>query len=324
MKRMAFVRALALAVSTALLASATRAQDYPSRPVKILVPSAPGSGADTTARSVSKVLAAVLGQPFVVETKPGGQGLTAEMALIASKPDGYTLIMASSSHSALPSLYHTKYDAIADFTPIARVAIGGLMLVVNPKVPAKTMRELIELARKSPGKLSYGFQGTAPQVAGAMFAKVAGLDLLPVPFSGPTQAMTDVIAGRVTMMFIDTRNAKAQVDGGKLVALAYGGKKRAGAFPDVATVAEQGYPGYDVEGWFGLMGPKDLPRPIVDKLNGALKDHYIGKSGQNELAAAGLDPASEGPEEFLAFMKADIKSWSQMISDAKIEKRLAD
>jgi tripartite-type tricarboxylate transporter receptor subunit TctC len=281
---------------------------YPSRTVKITVGTGAGGAADTTARVAAKVLSDALGQTFVVENRPGAQGLVALSSFVKERTDGYSLFMLASSQAVLPALYQLPYDPVDDITPIARLTSASVILVVNPELPVKSAKELVDYAKKNPDKITYGYQGGPIQIACALFAKLAGFQPVSVPFTASAQVATEMLAGRLTYTVMTGEQAKPLVDAGKLRALATAGSKRALAFPDIPTLEELGYPAYG-DGWFGLIGPKNLPKPIVDKLYATFKDHYYGKQPQHSLVARGMEPADDGPEAFRAFLKTDIARW---------------
>jgi tripartite-type tricarboxylate transporter receptor subunit TctC len=305
-------RALLTGLAGGLMLSQTEARgqegDYPSRPVKMTVGTGAGGAADTTARVAAKVLSDALGQTFVVENRPGAQGLVALSALVKERADGYNLFMLASSQAVLPALYQLPYDPVNDITPIARLTVASVILVVNPELPVKSAKELVDYAKKNPDKITYGYQGGPIQIACALFAKLAGFQAVAVPFTASARVATEMLAGRLTYTVMTGEQAKPLVDAGKLRALATAGKKRALAFPDLPTLEEVGYPAYG-DGWFGLIGPKNLPKPVVDKLYTAFKDHYYGKEPQHMLVARGMEPADEGPAAFTAFLKEDIARW---------------
>lgn len=287
-----------------------RGQDasYPSRSVKITVGTGAGGAADTTARVAAQVLSDALGQTFVVENRPGAQGLVALSSFVKERTDGYSLFMMASSQAVLPARYHLPYDPVNDITPIARLTRASVILVVNPELPVKSAKDLVDYAKKNPDKITYGYQGGPIQMACALFAKLAGFKAVAVPFTASARVATEMLAGRLTYTVMTGEQAKPLVDAGKLRALATAGKSRAMAFPDLPTLEEVGYPAYG-DGWFGLIGPKNLPKPIVDRLYTAFKDHYYGKEPQHMLVKRGMEPANEGPEAFTAFLKADIARW---------------
>jgi tripartite-type tricarboxylate transporter receptor subunit TctC len=305
-------RAVLTGLAGGLLLSQTEARgqeaNYPSRTVKMTVGTGAGGAADTTARVAAKVLSDSLGQTFVVENRPGAQGLVSLSAFVKERTDGYSLFMLASSQAVLPALYQLPYDPVNDITPIARLTVASVILVVNPDLPVKSVKDLVDYAKKNPDKITYGYQGGPIQIACALFAKLAGFQPVAVPFTASAQVATEMLAGRLTYTVMTGEQAKPLVDAGKLRALATAGTKRALAFPDIPTLAELGYPAYG-DGWFGLIGPKNLPKPIVDKLYTVFKDHYYDKDPQHLLVARGMEPAYEGPEAFTAFLKADIARW---------------
>jgi tripartite-type tricarboxylate transporter receptor subunit TctC len=305
-------RAVLTGLAGGLILSRTEAwsqeANYPSRTVRMTVGTGAGGAADTTARVAAKVLSDALGQTFVVENRPGAQGLVSLSALVKEPADGYSLFMLASSQAVLPALYQLPYDPVNDITPIARLTAASVILVVHPDLPVKSAKELVDYGKKNPDKITYGYQGGPIQIACALFAKLAGIAPVAVPFTASAQVATEMLAGRLTYTVMTGEQAKPLVDAGKLRALATAGSKRALAFPDIPTLAELGYPAYG-DGWFGLIGPKNLPRPIVDKLYTAFKDHYFDKQPQHLLVARGMEPANDGPEAFTAFLKADIARW---------------
>ena len=216
--------------------------------------------------------------------------------------------MLASSQAVLPALYQLPYDPVNDITPIARLTAASVILVVNPDLPVKSAKDLVDYGKKNPDTITYGYQGGPIQIACALFAKLAGFQPVAVPFTASAQVATEMLAGRLTYTVMTGEQAKPLVDAGKLRALATAGTKRALAFPDIPTLDELGYPAYG-DGWFGLIGPKNLPKPIVDKLYTAFKDHYYDKQPQHLLVARGMEPANDGPEAFTAFLKADIARW---------------
>jgi tripartite-type tricarboxylate transporter receptor subunit TctC len=293
--------------------------EYPTHVVKIIVPTGAGGVTDFTARSVAQTLTEVLGQPFVIENRPGAHGVLAINVLMHAKHDGYTLMMMASSQSVLPALFDLPFDPVTELTPITLLSIAPVILVVNSDLPVTSVAELIQYAQRHPTEISYGYQGGPPQLASAQFVKLAGIKAVGVPYNSSAQVTTELLAGRLTFTLLTAEQAKAQVGSGKLRALATAFPKRAMAFPQIPTLQELGYP-VDGSGWFGLVGPRDLAPEIVKKLNATIQQNYIGKSGQAALVNAGLEPTSEGPEEFTARMKAAVKYWLSIGADLKIEK----
>jgi len=308
---------LVYSVQNAVLAQ----NNYPSKSVRIIVPTGPGGANDTTARSGAEFLSKALGESFIVENKPGAQGRVAATYFVQQRNDGYTLFLLASSQSVLPALYELPYDTLGDFTPIALLSTAPTMLLVNSKIGVKTIPEFITYAKAHSNEITFGYQGGPPQLAGAGFAKMAGINAVGVPFNASAQALTELLAGRLTYIITTADVAKAQVDGGNLRALAAVGEKRAAVFPDIPSLYELNYK-LDGSGWFGLAGPRDLPKPILDKIYGALKAGYYGKAPQAALANAGLEPVAEGPTEFKARVSDAITRWQAIASSLGIKKIL--
>lgn len=313
--------ALCLICAAAAPGSAARAQaDYPSRLVRIIVPTAAGGATDLTARSAAPALAAALGQPFIVENRPGAHGLTAAAALLKEARDGYTLMMMATSQSALPAMFDgMPYDPVNDFSPIALLSIAPVILVVNANLPVTSVADLIRYAKEHPNDITYGYQSNTTSLSCGQFAKLAGFQAVGVPFGGSAQVATELLAGRLTFTLMTSEQAKAHVDSGRLRALATGGTKRANAFPDLPTLQELGYP-IDGTGWFGLVGAAGTPQPIVEKLYATLKANYIGKDAQANIIKAGLEAGNEGPAEFGARMKRDIARWISLGAELGVAK----
>src|ERR1700746_2344647 len=268
------ILACALVLIAPLLASAQcRAEDYPARPVRIIVPFGPGGPADVAARLLGNALQDGLGQPFVVENRTGAGGVIGTQEAAKSPADGYTLLMMSNTQTANESLVpNRKYDLMRDLAPIAPINSSDLVIVVHPSVPAKTLQEFIALAKSEPGKLNYASsgQGTPYHMAGELFKSMAGIDIVHVPYRNSGEARSGVIGGQVQMM-IDAVTAMApNVSAGQVRALATTGKTRSSVLPDIPTVIEAGVPGYEATIWLGLMAPIGTPKPIIEKLNAAV------------------------------------------------------
>src|SRR5258705_12419949 len=313
--------ALALAAATlfaapTLLATQCLAQDYPERPIKIIVPFGAGGPADVTARLLGNVLQDNFGQPFVVETRTGAGGVIGTLEAARSPPDGYTLLMMSNAQTANESLVpQRKYELMRDLVPIAPVNYSDLVIVVPPQVPAKTLQEFIALAKSQPGKLNYASagQGKPYHMAGELFKTVAGIDVVHVPYRNSGEARSGVIGGQAQMM-IDAVPAMAPNIGEKQVrALATTGKARSSVLADVPTADEAGVPGYEATIWLGLMAPAGTPRAIIDKLNAAvnaaIKRPDIVKLWNEQSAV----PMAMSPEEFDKFLAGDIVKWAEVV-----------
>ena len=302
------------------LSSAGAQSDYPSRLVRIIVPTGAGGATDLTARSAAQSLTEALKQTFLVENRPGAHGFLAASALLKEKRDGYTLLMMSTSQSALPALFEPMpYDPVGDFSPIALLSIAPVILVVNASLPVNSVEDLIGYAKKHPNDITYGYQSNTTSLSCAQFAKLAGFGAIGVPFSASAQVATELLAGRLTFTLMTSEQAKVHVETGRLRALATAGAKRAEAFSALPTLQELGYP-IDGTGWFGLVGPSGVPQPVVDKLYAALRQHYIGQSGQAAIVRAGLEPGDEGPAEFTARLKNDIARWKSLAAELGMPK----
>jgi len=306
-----------------LAAFPAAAADYPSRAIKMVVPFAPGGGTDVLGRIIAQRLAEIWGQPVVVENQPGASGGIGTRAAAKAAPDGYTLLMASTgalmaASAALAPEGH--FDVNKFFAPITVVAAPPYLLVVNPSVPANSVAELIKLASAKPKALSFGSSGigAASHLSGALFEKDAKIEMLHVPYKGTGPAVTDLLGGRIDMMFSPSTTVQAFVAAGKLKALATTGAKRSKFFPDVPTVAEGGLPGYASVGWFGLLAPANTSREIVDKLNAAVVGIMAEKDVIEHMAKLGAEPEPQTPDEFAHYINEDVAKWSALVTEQNI------
>jgi len=307
--------------TAALAANAQDAATYPNKPVKIIVPFAPGGGSDFMGRLLAKQLSEKFGQPFIVENKPGAGGnLGAEIA-VKSPPDGYTLMLTAASYTVNPYVYKVPFDSLKDITPIAQLARGPFIIAVNPKVAANNLKELIDLAKKQPGKLSYASAGSGSitHIASEFFMDVAGIDVVHVPYKGTSPALTDTIAGNTQVVFGTVASTLPHVKGGKLRALAVSTPKRLAALPDVPTVAEVGFKDYQVTNWHGLIGPKGLPADIVTKINKAVNETMGAKSMEANLESDGLTAAPGSAADFGAQLAAESARWGAIVKKRNIK-----
>ena len=309
--------AVALAVlATLLFVGAAHADDYPTKPVKIIVPYSPGGPADVYARVLGQKLQEALGQPFVVEDRPGGGAVIGTDAVAKSAPDGYTLLMMSNTHTVNESLLPNKtYVLLRDLVPVAPVNYSDLVLVVNPAVPANTLGDLIKLAKSQPGKLNYASSGpgTPYHMAGELFKAMAGLDIVHVPYKGSAGARTDVIGGQVQMMFDAVTTMAEQAKAGKVRALGTTGKVRSTVLPNVPTIAEAGVPGYEATIWLGVMAPKGTPRDIVNKVNKEIEKIVTRADVRDDWAKQGAVAMTMTPDEFGRFLADDIVKWERVV-----------
>src|SRR3954453_3258813 len=305
-----------LALAAALIAAPALAQDYPSRPVKIIVPFGAGGPADVTARQTGAILQENFGQPFVVENRTGAGGVIGTVEAAKSPPDGYTLLMMSNTQTANESLVpQRKYELMRDLAPIAPVNSSDLVIVVHPQVAAKTLQEFIALVKSQPGKLNYASsgQGTPYHMAGELFKTVAGIDVVHVPYRNSGEARSGVIGGQVQMM-IDAVPAMApNVGAGQVRALATTGKTRSRVLPDVPTADEAGVPGYEATIWLGLMAPAGTPKPVIEKLNAALNEVVKRPDIVKLWKDQGAIPMSMTAEEFDKFLRGDIVKWANVV-----------
>jgi tripartite-type tricarboxylate transporter receptor subunit TctC len=317
------MRALFSSLAALLLAvpSASMAQQYPSKPVRIVVPFAPGGGSDFIARFMAQRLTASLGQQVIVENKPGAGGMLGIDAGVKSAPDGYTLTLIASSYTVNPSIYKFTFDPVADITPIIQMSQGPLLVVVKPSLPVKSIKDLIELAKAKPGQINFASsgQGSVIHMATELFQSMAGIKMNHIPYKGTGPALTDTLGGQTDVFFSSTATAMPHVQSGKLRAVAVSTAKRIPALPDVPTVAESGVPGYDVVLWHGLIGPKGLPRPIVDRLNSEVTKALKLKETADQLQNDGVSPAGGSPEQFRAQIEKEIKVWRKVAADAGVK-----
>lgn len=312
---------LAVASLAAAGASPAQAENFPSRNITLVLPFAAGSGTDTTTRIISKELGTALGTGIVIDNKAGANGSIAASFVARSAPDGYTLfVTTNTSHSANPYLLkNMSYDPIKDFTPIARTGDLPFMLVINPEIPAKSVGDLIALAKKDPGKFSYASGSSSAIVSGATFAHLAGLNLLHVPYKSSPPALTDVIAGRVSMMFVDVLTGLPHVKGGALKALAVTTKNRSALVPELPSMDEAGVKGFDITSWQGYFGPANMPKDVVTRLNTEIRKIVETPSVKKDLAERGMEAFSGTPEDFDKFVKDQLVVWEKLIKNAGIE-----
>jgi tripartite-type tricarboxylate transporter receptor subunit TctC len=313
---------LAAAFAAASLAAApAAAQNYPTKIIKIVVPTAPGGGNDAMARIVAAKLQERWKQPVIVDNKAGANGAIATEFVARAAPDGYTILFGYiATHGINPVLSRVPYDPVKDFAPIAEIAEAQGVLVVNASVPAKSVKELIALAKAKPGALSYASagNGTAPHIAGELFKRQAGVDLLHVPYKGSGPAVTDTLAGTTQVMFPSLVAALPHVKSGKLRALAVTGSKRSPLFPDLPTIAEAGVAGFEITQWYGFFAPAKTPKDIVDKLNREIVAIMKEPDTAKKFADHGADVVTGSPEEFGRFVQAELAKWGKFIKEAKI------
>ena len=297
------------------------AQSYPVKPIRIIVASTPGGGADFVARLIAPKLTESLGQQVIVENRPGGGSTLGYEVGLRSAPDGYTFNLITPSYSINPSLYPLKFDALTDFTPVILIARGPLVAVVHPSVPAKNLRDLIALAKAKPTSIAYAStgQGAIIHLATALFEHMAGIRMTHVPYKGGTPALMDVIAGNVSLVFATPQVGLPQARAGRVRPLAVTSATRVPAVPEIPTIAESGVPGYEVTNWQALIAPKGVPRPIVDRINATIDQALKAKEMEEKLQADGVSPAGGAPEILYSQIEKEIGMWRGVIARAGIK-----
>ena len=298
-----------------------QAQGYPAKPVRLIVPFAPGGGTDITARAIALKLTEAWGQPVVTDNRAGANG-TIGVDLAAKAPaDGYTLTMISSSHSVNVSLYSKlPYDLIKDLAPITQATSQPYALVAHPSVPAKSVKELIALAKTKPGTINYGSSGTGglSHLSGALLASLAGINITHIPYKGGAPALTDVIGGQIQMLFSTILQSHAHIKAGRLRALAVTTAKRSAGAPELPTMQEAGVPGYEVAGWYGMLAPAKTPQAIIAKLNREIVQILRTPEMRERLSADGSEPVGSTPEQFGAHIKSEVEKWNKVVKEAGI------
>jgi tripartite-type tricarboxylate transporter receptor subunit TctC len=311
-----------LALLAALIPQLALGQAFPARAVRIVCPFPPGGGVDITARAIAQELAAHLGQPVIVENKPGAGGNVAAAEVARSAPDGHTLLLTLNAlHAISPHLYASlPFDAMKDFSFITPLVSFNNVLVVGPGFPARSVADLIAQAKRAPGKLSFASSGngTNLHLSGELFKSMAGVDLVHVPYKGSAPALTDLMGGAVAMMFDTIPSALAHVNSGKLRALGVTGAKRSPVLPDVPTIAEAGLPGFEVVSWYGLVGPARLPQEVARRLNAEATKAANGREFRGRMEPLGFDIVTATPEKMAEMLAADSARWAPLIKAAGI------
>ena len=313
-----------LAIASVLMMSALTSAhaDWPDKPIKMLVGYAPGGAADKLIRPVTDKLSKSLGQQFIIDFKPGAGATIALDQTAKAAPDGYTLhITDSGPMTIVPNMRKTPYDPLKDFTPISMIGGGGTVIVVLPSSPAKDVKTLVELAKKDPKNWSYGTSGIGGvgHLAGEQFKAAAGLDITHVPYKGGNPAMSELLGGHVPMLFSSLGAAAPHIKAGKVIALADTASKRSSSFPNVPTLAESGYPGFDATIWFGIVGPAGLPKSVMDKLVPALDKVMKDPEVIEAIKREGYDPMVMTPKQTGERIAADLASWGKTVKAANIK-----
>ncbi|AWP59974.1 tripartite tricarboxylate transporter substrate binding protein [Bordetella bronchiseptica] len=315
--------AYTLALGAALAAPAAVAAPFPDRPVRLVVPYPPGGGADIFARTLSEPLAAQLGQPVIVENRPGANGIIGTDAVARAAPDGYTILLGNSGPNAINQAIYPDlpYDAVDSFEEVSLIGYTTHVLVVNPGVEARSVTELIELARRSPGRLNFAStgQGGTPHLAGELFKLMTGTDMVHVPYKGASPSNADVIAGQVQLTFNTLPPLMTSIKAGKVRALAVTGKQRSQLLPEVPTIDEAGVAGYDVQTWYGIHAPAGTPAAVVDRLNQALVAVLSNAQVRAALVGQGYEVATSTPGEFSRMVRDDVAKWRKVVKEARVK-----
>jgi tripartite-type tricarboxylate transporter receptor subunit TctC len=312
---------LSIAAMLATCGLCASAQDYPTRPVRIIVPVPPGGANDTLTRIIAPKLSESLRQPVIVENRPGANTTLGTAVVAKAAPDGYTFLSAPSAHTVNAVLYSSlPYDPLRDFTPVSGLAAAPLLLTVHPSLPVRSVKELVALAKNKPDQLNYASpgNGTSGHLAGELFKNVAGVRIVHVPYKGAGPATTDLVGGHVLVMFPTFQAAAPYVRAAKLRALAQTNARRSSLAPDIPTMAEAGFPGVEINSWFGILGPAGLPRDIVTRLDGELKNILQMRDVSERLRALAYDAFYMPPHEYASFMSADLVKWTKVIRQAGI------
>ena len=299
------------------------AQNYPNKPIKLIVTFAAGGGADFMGRLIGQKLAEMMGQAVIVDNRAGAGGAIGNEAVAKAAPDGYTLLLGAAGPLVISPALYTKmnYDVLKDLAPITLLAHVPFALCAHPSVPANNVKELISLAKRRPGKLNFGSSGTAgaPHLAGELFKASAGVDLVHVPYKGLAPAITDLIGGQLDLIFADVNLVKQHVDGNRLRGLAVTGATRSAIMPQLPTVSEAALPGYQAGTWYGVLAPSGVPREVIAKLNVEISRILASSEIRERLATQGAEPAGNTPEQFAAMIKAELNKWAKVVEAANIK-----
>lgn len=322
MKRVLQRITVALAAIASLSAGTSFAQQYPAKPIRLIVPFAPGGPADIQARLIGPKLTQAWGQPVIVENRPGGNTIIATELTARADPDGHLVQIISAGFAINVSLYaKLPYDSVRDFTPVTQLTSGPAIVVVHPSLPARSVKELVALARARPGQLTYGSAGLPSQLAVELFKVITGTDMVHVPYKGAAPAMVDLIAGHVQVSFPTISGGLPHAQAGRLRALATTGAKRSLATPDLPTMIEAGVPGYVAVNWFGTVVPAKTPAAVVARLSQEIARVLRLPEVGERLLSQGMEPMSNAPEEFAAYIKSEMTKWAKVVkaSGAKAE-----
>lgn len=321
-KRGAVRLAVVGALASFMVGGAVKAQNYPSKPIRLVVPFVPGGGSDATARVIASGMSERLGQQVIVENRGGANTIVGTEYVAGQRPDGYTLLVCTGSFVINPSLYKLKYDTLRDFTPVTQYLSGQLLLVVHPSIPARNTKELLALARSKPGELtfaSYG-AGSPAHLAGELLKNMTDINMLHIPFKGSAPSISEVVAGRVSMTFGVVVPVMPHVKAGKLRAIGFATPERRPAFPDIPTIAET-VPGFEAVGFNGICAHSGTPSEIIERLNGAIQETLAQPEIRDKIVRSGADLVDKpkGPKEFGALVRAEIAKWKKVVDTAGIK-----
>ena len=316
-----FALTAAICVACSLLALQTplRAQDYPNKPIRFIVPQPPGGTSDILARAFARKLSENMHQQVVVDNRAGASGTIGTDLAAKSTPDGYTIVLAYTTHTTTPSIYgKLPYDPVADFAPITIATAAPLFLVVHPKIPVTSVKELIAYAKTRPGELNFcsAGNGSGSHLAGELFNTMAGVKLTHIPYKGSGPAITELIGGQVQLMFAGIVPIDPHVKAGRVRGIAVSSAKRSAAVPQVPTITESGLPGFEVVGWYGVLAPAHTPQAIIDRLHREFLRILQTPEIRDRLTSEGAEPVGNSPAEFTAFLKTDIARWAKVIKAA--------
>ncbi len=317
---MGWLAALLPVIAMLGLASPALAQDFPNRPVRIIVPYPPGGATDLLARQVGAKMPALLGQPVVIENKAGASGGIGFDYVAKAAPDGYTLLMGTANMTIVPAFSKTPYDPVKDFAPVSTLVASQNLLTIRPTLPAKSVAELVAYAKANPGKLTYGTSGVGtPLMTIELLKSLTGIEMLNVPYKGDAPAIADLLGGQIDMYASTISGLVEHVRAGKLRALGVTGKQRAASLPDVPTIAEAGVPGYELNSWYGILAPAGTPAPIVRKLNDALVSIVAMPDVREQMIAGGSEPSSSTPEQFAAIVRGDVDKYAKLVKELNLK-----
>ncbi len=308
-------------ISALLMTSGAIAQQYPTKPIRLIVPFAPGGGTDITARAIAMKLTEALGQTVVVDNRAGANGTIGADIAAKAPPDGYTLSMISSSHSVNPSIMKKlPYDLVTDLAPVTQATSQPYALVLHPSVAAKSVKELIALVKAKPNSLNYGSSGTGglSHLSGALLCSMTGITMTHIPYKGGSPALTDLVGGQIQLLFSTILQAQSQLKGGRVRALAVTTAKRSAGAPDLPTMHEAGVTGYEVAGWYGMVAPLKTPAAIVARLNTETVKALRGPDIKDKLAADGSEPVGSTSEAFGLHIKTEVAKWNKLVKEASI------